>query len=364
MSSFGENPPEKVENVVFSFQGAFGPPTFGHYISMKLFAEQVLKDYPRAKNIEMLFMPTAASSSKPHLIETQISRLEILKIFCDLLKKEETFKDKMIDFEASEIEYDLYKEQEPDKKSTATILTIDKLNDNLINDYPNTTNNALCIGMGYDNMMQLPYWQGIDQYKDKVAKIYVGYRNLTEEEEGKTKLFNIGSTQLRFETALPSWKQEETEIQTKTKEVTNEPLTYSAKLPDIVIVGENNDKSEIPPTSSSMMRHFIYKYINNENDKESSMNKIKKIMFGNKNIENIDEIFNNMLEYYKKLHNDYIKIFNPKKNYETEFESYESSIGKEPSHGGRKPPKKRSYKKKRSNKKFRSLRKRRSYKRV
>ena len=348
---------ENVENVVFSFQGAFGPPTFGHYISMKLFAEQVLNDYPNAKNIKMLFMPTAVSSSKPHLKETQISRLEILKIFCDLLKEELSEEEKKrITFEASEIEYDLY----PIKKSTDTILTINKLKE----DYQNST---LCIGMGYDNMMQLPYWKGIEKYVDKVAKIYVGYRKLTDEEIGKTELFNIvnNGTNLRFEKIKP-WGND-TEIQTKIEEKkkngTNEQLTYSIKLPDIVIVGENNDKSEIPPTSSSMMRHFIYKYIN-ENDKESSMNKIKKIMFGNKNIENIDVIFNNMLEYYKKLHNDYIKIFNPKKNYETEFESYKSSIDKEPSYGGRKPPKKRSYKKKRSNKKFRSLRKRRSYKRV
>jgi hypothetical protein len=114
-----------------------------------------------------------------------------------------------------------------------------------------------------------------------------------------------------------------------------------------------------------MMRHFIYKYIN-ENDKESSMNKIKKIMFGNKNIENIDEILEHTIDNYIKLKDnvEMQKIFNPNENYETEYTSYEISIGKEPSHGGRKPPKKRSYKKKRSNKKFRSLRKRRSYKRV
>jgi nicotinic acid mononucleotide adenylyltransferase len=346
------------ENVVFSFQGAFGPPTFGHYISMKLFAEQVLKDYPDA-TIKMLFMPTAASSSKPHLIETQTTRLEILNKFCELLKEEETFKDKMIDFEASEIEYYLY----PIKKSTDTILTINKLKE----DYQNST---LCIGMGYDNMMQLPYWKDINEYVNKVAKIYVGYRNLTEEEKGKTELFNIESngTNLRFEKIKP-WGND-TEIQTKIKEKekkgTNEQLTYSIELPDIVIVGENNDKSEIPPTSSSMMRHFIYKYIN-EIDKESSMNKIKTIMFGNKNIENIDKILENTINDYKVLNNDKAKIekiFNPEKNYDKEYRSYENSINKEHSHGGRKPPKKRSYKKKRSNKKFRSLRKRRSYKRV
>jgi nicotinic acid mononucleotide adenylyltransferase len=139
-----------------------------------------------------MFMPTAVSSSKPHLIDTQDSRLEILKIFCQLLKEEETLKDNRITFEASEIEYELYKE--PHQKSTATILTIDKLKKN----YQNST---LCIGMGYDNMMQLPYWTNIEKYVDNVAKIYVGYRKLTNEEEGKTELFNIGNngTNLRFE---------------------------------------------------------------------------------------------------------------------------------------------------------------------
>ena len=93
-------------NIVFSFQGAFGPPTWGHYTSMKLFAIAVLKDYPSSK-INMLFMPTAKSGSKPHLAPTQAARTKVLTEFCNLLKKESEFAGKTITFEVSDIEYKL-----------------------------------------------------------------------------------------------------------------------------------------------------------------------------------------------------------------------------------------------------------------
>jgi nicotinic acid mononucleotide adenylyltransferase len=402
------------ENVVFSFQGAFGPPTFGHYISMKLFAEQVLNDYPNAKNIKMLFMPTAASSSKPHLIETQTSRSEILNKFCELLKEELSEEEKKrITFEASKIEYDLYKEQEPDKKSTATILTINKLNDNLINDYPNTTNNALCIGMGYDNMMQLPYWQGIDQYKDKVAKIYVVPRDLTNEEMANTLLFDVENEEneekekntkavMRFDVTVP-WtnttflkcflpdnnnnitlkKGEKDNLIKKLISVNNngkEPYKFFQSLPRIVVI----DK-KIPATSSSMLRYFIYNYLSEENTifKGEYLKKIKNIMFGptSQDQEQLLVLVMDTINDYenKKLFNNNIPI---DKNYETEYSSIEFQGGNNKTKRRRTNKKRKSQKKiynkilpnyyvgtrknqkKRSNKKFRSLRKRRSYKRV
>jgi len=64
---------------VFSFQGAFGPPTYGHYVSMREFTKRVLHDYSAsAEEIIMLFMPTSQSSSKKHLISTQEDRYLIL----------------------------------------------------------------------------------------------------------------------------------------------------------------------------------------------------------------------------------------------------------------------------------------------
>ena len=253
-------------------------------------------------------------------------------------------------------------------------------------------------------MMQLPYWQGIDQYVDKVAKIYVVLRDLTNEEMANTCLFDVENeekykntkAEMRFDVTVP-WtnttflkcflpdnnnnitlnKGEKDKLIKKLISVNNngkEPYKFFQSLPRIVVI----DK-KIPATSSSMMRYFIYKYLSvtNENniEKENYL-KIKTIMFGNKNIEiieNIDEILKHTIDNYEELKNRYEnnnendkieKIFNPEKKYDEEYRSYESSIDKEPSHGGRKPPKKRSYKKKRSNKKFRSLRKRRSYKRV
>ncbi len=100
--------------VINSYQGAFGPPTLGHYQAMKFAAKAMLRDFPD-KNILMLFMPTAAGSAKPHLALTQKERIDALTVYCKKLKEE--FKDAPIEFEASRIEYDIYKST----KSTATI---------------------------------------------------------------------------------------------------------------------------------------------------------------------------------------------------------------------------------------------------
>jgi hypothetical protein len=72
--------------VVNSYQGAFGPPTLGHYEAMLAAARTTLKNYGGAK-ILMLFMPTAASSSKTHLLHTQKERIESLNVYCKMLKK-------------------------------------------------------------------------------------------------------------------------------------------------------------------------------------------------------------------------------------------------------------------------------------
>jgi len=146
------NPNEK--HVIFSFQGAFGPPTLGHYTAMKLYARQVLLDYTDY-NILMLFMPTALGSSKPHLEPTQKSRLDMLSVFCDQLKQEPGFDGRNILFDVSTIEYLLCK---GGVRDTATVRTLAELN----KIRPGT---PLLLGMGLDNMLQLPYWKEVEKYK-------------------------------------------------------------------------------------------------------------------------------------------------------------------------------------------------------
>ena len=70
-------------DVVFSYQGAFGPPTYGHYKSMEAFAQKLNTDFPDEK-ILMLFMPTAGGS-KSHLLPTRIMRKKVLDMFCNML---------------------------------------------------------------------------------------------------------------------------------------------------------------------------------------------------------------------------------------------------------------------------------------
>ena len=193
-------------NIVFSFQGAFGPPTWGHYTSMKLFAIAVLKDYPSSK-INMLFMPTAKSGSKPHLAPTQAARTKVLTEFCNLLKKESEFAGKTITFEVSDIEYKLAESKDSMLNSGATIATIDEL----VKGKSKPDDDKILLGIGFDNMMQLPYWAEVDKYKVRVDKIYVSYRTLSPEELAKTKVYTITQDvsdekpKLRFETKIPGF---------------------------------------------------------------------------------------------------------------------------------------------------------------
>ena len=67
-------------DVVNSYQGAFGPPTHGHYEAMLFAARKTIEENPD-KQILMLYMPTAESSSKPHLKLTQTERIDALSEF-------------------------------------------------------------------------------------------------------------------------------------------------------------------------------------------------------------------------------------------------------------------------------------------
>ena len=216
--------------VINSYQGAFGPPTLGHYQAMKFAAKAMLRDFPD-KNILMLFMPTAAGSAKPHLALTQKERIDALTVYCKKLKEE--FKDAPIEFEASRIEYDIYKST----KSTATISTLTKLK----NLYPNAT---LCLTMGLDNLFDLPYWKDSHTYKEYTTDIYISLRDFTDEEKTKLRVtdkkLDDDKTSIYFTKDKPSWSQGSIE-----KFITNTPtITYHS-------IGKP------APTSSSMLRYIL-----------------------------------------------------------------------------------------------------------
>jgi len=157
------------KGIIFSYQGAFGPPTYGHYKSMSAFAKELNETY-KNRTITMYFMPTPSSSSKKHLDPTWSVRIKVLEKFCKDLKN--LYPKKLyphINFYVSPIEKNY--------KTDGTIDTIKQLKKR----FPDKN---IIIGMGYDNLLQLPYWKGIDEWVDNnVTDIYVIKRNLTTEEE-------------------------------------------------------------------------------------------------------------------------------------------------------------------------------------
>jgi|LakMenE01Jun11ns_1017448.scaffolds.fasta_scaffold9947836_6 nicotinic acid mononucleotide adenylyltransferase len=225
--------------VVNSYQGAFGPPTLGHYEAMSAAARTTLKNYGGAK-ILMLFMPTAASSSKTHLLHTQKERIESLNVYCKMLKKLDEFKDEPITFEASDIEYKIYSE----KKSTATIHTLIKLKEL----YPSST---IELTMGLDNLYDLPFWADVQDYSKHTQKIYIAKREPTDEDKHNTESVSLkddGNTLLFNKFA--SWD--------KNKDNTNEKTTLQAKLDKVkqslAKIEYEFLESKITPTSSSILR--------------------------------------------------------------------------------------------------------------
>ena len=233
-------------NMIFSFQGSFGPPTFGHFMSMFTFAEQIQKDYRDVKKT-LLFMP-AAGGSKQHLFPTRDSRFNVLRVFCRILTS--YFPD--ITFDVSDIEYNI---AGTDNKSVATIHTIKKLCESKVSE-----TDEICLGMGLDNAYQLPYWESVAEYAQYVRKIYVVHRDPTPVEKQNIRLFDVTNAdgtcaKLYFDTRVPSWCKKPLS------------LTSSYTLPTIVAIRGD----PIPPTSSSMLRHFIRR-----GDRE----KVKTIMFG------------------------------------------------------------------------------------
>jgi hypothetical protein len=153
----------------------------------------------------------------------------------------------------------------------------------------------------------MPYWKQIEDYKSTlgVEKIYVASRQLTEEEAAKTRRFHKeeGSPVVNFDIVIPKWGQPTVEqanrvfnINIKNPEheqlekamATNMPshediYTCNIDFPDFVMVGEEGER--IPGTSSSMMRYYICKLI--QEPSEEYREKIRKLIWGDKPIDDL-----------------------------------------------------------------------------
>lgn len=350
-------------DVVFSYQGAFGPPTYGHYKSMEAFADNLTTEFSN-KKILMLFMPTAGGS-KLHLLPTRIMRKNVLDMFCKMLNDKFT----NITFETSDIENEIFDAAET-KGKTTTIYTIDKLK-------AKYSTSTICLGMGLDNAYQLPYWQDINKYVDLVHKIYVVPRTPTEAELEKTRNFIVENTdgskaEMRFDVTVP-WtnttflncflpsgstvtvgKGEKDNLiaaLTPVNSDSKEPYMFYQKLPPVVVLTSEESTSaaaatklSIPATSSSMMRYFIGQYLQGTED---NLIKIQKLMFGPGTLtEEQTAIVMDTINDYRD--NVFKGTFPADDNYEAQYTSIEGFSG-----GNRKTKRRRTNKKRRSQRKKR-----------
>jgi nicotinic acid mononucleotide adenylyltransferase len=343
-------------SIVFSYQGAFGPPTYGHYKSMETFINRITQDYKgEVSNYTFLFMPTKQSSSKPHLEGTMDQRQQILQKFCEKLSKNYPG----VTIAPSRIEFDK-------DTSSDTINTIDVLK----NEYPGFT---IILGMGKDNALQLPYWGRIGDYKKDVESIYL----VNREVGGETRVFNNKEGDLigTFDAKVPNWAAKDERLE-PVFGIQAENLLEGNIIPDNTPIKIGLPKIEeinadIPPSSSSMIRHFISRIIKGEEEEENKT-KIKNLMFGNEfeGDDDIDNIVNSVIEDYKKLYNDNdndnvkasLDISYAKKGYNSEYDIYMKKIigGHErKKQKGGKSKRKKSMKKNRKSLKKKSKSKRR-----
>jgi len=247
--------------VVNSYQGAFGPPTKGHYEAMLYATRKTLEEYPD-KSILMLFMPTKKSGSKPHLELTQDERIQALQEFCIMLREE--IKDPRVTFEASKLEYEIFEKY----NSSATIYTLQKLKET----YPGST---IILTMGLDNLFDLPYWQEIENYAFFTKKIYVPLRNIEQEELSKLISIDLNGTQINFN-KFASWskisknissiKYDDSDLKLKLEKNWTKPQTNPEKMMEIKTLKQLLESIKFvmlekpSPTSSSLLRAALKKY--------------------------------------------------------------------------------------------------------
>ena len=266
--------PRNRNNVIFSFQGSFGPPTFGHLMSMLTFAKQIKRDYGGTKTL--LFMPASGGASKPHLYPTRSARVDVLRIFCRILKSYFPDEDD-IEFRVSEIEFDIAGGTD---RSVSTINTIRKLVA-----MKKCESDEICLGMGLDNTYQLPYWESVDEYVQHVSKIYVVRRDPSPADLENIRLFEIPNTNTKmyFDVRVPSWS--------KVSDIADRIVSFT--LPTICKI----KSKPIPPTSSTLVRHFIKDFLHGHAE---SREKIKQLMFGDE-ISGVDYAVDETIESFKGI---------------------------------------------------------------
>ncbi len=301
--------PASPNNVVFSFQGSFGPPTYGHLMSMLNFAKQIKRDYGGTKLL--LFMPASGGSSKPHLFPTRQCRVDVLRIFCRILKSYFPDDDD-IEFGVSEIEFGIagFRDQ-----SVSTIHTIKKLVE-----MKKCETDEICLGMGLDNAFQLPYWECIDEYVQHVSKIYIVRRDPSPADLENIRLFEVTNvdktkTKMYFDVRVPSWTRapyakffyREGGERTSVFEE-NKVHDFYGSLPVICKI----KSKQIPATSSTLVRYFIGEFLKSDSDRQSDSdresqsdrknirNKIKQLMFGNE-ISGVDYAVDETIDSYFRL---------------------------------------------------------------
>jgi len=254
-------------DVVVSYQGAFGPPTLGHYEAMKYAAQKALEEYP-GKSIHMLFMPTAKSSAKPHLEPTKEERIQALTEFCSKLKGE--MSDAPITFEASTMEYAITDE----KKSTATIHTLRALK-------AKYSSSEIVLAMGLDNLFDLPFWEESQNYPSYTKKVYVLSRTVTPEDQTKTLQISLNGIPLTFN-KYASWnalyKQatiadiayEQSDLKNRLEKLWAKPSSDPSKMSEVKSLKQLFEEIKVvmlpqpSPTSSSLLRVALKKYYSDE----------------------------------------------------------------------------------------------------
>jgi nicotinic acid mononucleotide adenylyltransferase len=346
------------KKLIFSFQGAFGPPTYGHYQSMETFITKVKADYPE-HDYSFLFMPTARSGSKLHLEPTQQNRIDILREFSGRLSTEHS-----VHVEASIIEYGIYN----DIKVTDTIYTINKIKE--VN--PEA---VIVLGMGQDNVLQLPFWKDIEKYKELVEKIYIVKREM-DGGPSTTDFNDLGGNFIgAFENKPPNWAADEDRLKPVFANVTKKVddtvdigtvifdlgTVIKISLPEIVKI-----EAEISPSSSSMIRHFIAKIVKNI-DVDTNAKKIAFLIFGPDEIKHDMELVTTCINLYREVAqtDEKFEVYLTNQidgTRDDEYATYLNKInvttgGKRQTRKNKRKTKRKSLKKKRKTKKKRKMKK-------
>lgn len=370
-----------MNKVVFTFQGAFGPPTYGHYKSMEAFINRIITDYnTNVSEYIFMFMPTKQSTSKPHLEPTTKHRINILNLFCEKLSNTiDRPPGKTITIISSDIEINY-------TKSSATINTIAAIKEEYIPKLKDDENLKIIIGMGQDNAYQLPYWERIEDYKKDVDKIYLVKRDPGTEVTTRSFKGNDGRTELgTFDAKVPGWANKPSNLDKvfnniaykEGTDVLAKDVTIKIAIPVIEEIA-----TSIPPSSSSLIRYFIKKYSIIEAQKEELeearkeelekeleklekeleeiRTNIKKLIFGpepvdkdEKEKEKEEELVNTVIDDYK-THGLLQYIPDEHEKYNEEYLNYENYLLTSMTKGGgkkKRSSKKRTMKKKRKSKK-------------